>query len=391
MGRKPYQRIHFDLYIKVLKELDSGKRYRDIIDKYKDLKISPMTISNIFRSVDLAEINENFKHMALPNKIRADSKYVYLGLDDTFNKIFKKHKKIDKNMVRLAYLHTGIDWQKSSKKRHFLQNKRLLMVMSKNVNLKMKEYRQLLKEFINNNYDLTGKQLIVMGDGAEWIKKLAEYLKTDYVLDEFHLMAKVHHCFNFRRLGKDSKKELTVEETQKKAIYQDVYAFVRKGEVNSILDYLKPFLTKEMQDIYPFLKDKKDKVKDLIQYITTNTEEIKNYQQEYYIGCQTESQISHNVKALKSYGAKAYSEIVFRNMLCMRMAKVNKWNPIQLIINEHIEEVNDATEYYRQNMWFHPTNENSDYEPKQGSVPILNSKDKGITKLIRKILNSKTN
>ncbi|MBH8623029.1 hypothetical protein TS70_03880 [Spiroplasma sp. hyd1] len=389
MGRKPYQRIHFDLYIKVLKELDSGKCYRDIIDKYKDLKISPMTISNIFRSVDLAEINENFKHMALPNKIRADSKYVYLGLDDTFTKIFKKHKKIDKNMVRLAYLHTGIDWQKSSKKRHFLQNKRLLMVMSKNVNLKMKEYRQLLKEFINNNYDLTGKQLIVMGDGAEWIKKLAEYLKTDYVLDEFHLMAKVHHCFNFRRLGKDSKKELTVEETQKKAIYQDVYAFVRKGEVNSILDYLKPFLTKEMQDIYPFLKDKKDKVKDLIQYITTNTEEIKNYQQEYYIGCQTESQISHNVKALKSYGAKAYSEIVFRNMLCMRMAKVNKWNPIQLIINEHIEEVNDATEYYRQNMWFHPTNENSDYEPKQGSVPILNSKDKGITKLIRKILNSK--
>ncbi|KAF0851405.1 MAG: hypothetical protein EIB84_00010 (plasmid) [Spiroplasma poulsonii] len=129
MGRKPYQRIHFDLYIKVLKELDSGKRYRDIIDKYKDLKISPMTISNIFRSVDLAEINENFKHMALPNKIRADSKYVYLGLDDTFTKIFKKHKKIDKNMVRLAYLHTGIDWQKSSKKRHFLQNKLLLMVM----------------------------------------------------------------------------------------------------------------------------------------------------------------------------------------------------------------------------------------------------------------------
>ncbi|WP_338965856.1 hypothetical protein [Spiroplasma endosymbiont of Sarcophaga carnaria] len=76
-------------------------------------------------------------------------------------------------------------------------------------------------------------------------------------------------------------------------------------------------------------------------------------------------------------------------MLCIRMAKVNKWNPIKLIINEHIEEVNDATEYYRQNMWFNPTNENSDYEPKQGSVPILNSKDKGITKLIRKILNSK--
>ncbi|MBH8623191.1 Mbov_0401 family ICE element transposase-like protein, partial [Spiroplasma sp. hyd1] len=389
MGRKPYQRIHFDLYIKVLKELDSGKRYQDIIDKYKDSKITPMTVSNIFRSIDLAEINENFKHTALHNKIKADSKYIYLGLDDTFTKIFKRHKKIDKNMVRLAYLHTGIDWQKSTKKRHFSQNKRLLTVMSKNVNLKMKEYRQLLKEFINNNYDLTEKSLIVMGDGAEWIKKIAEYFKSDYILDEFHLMAKVHRCFNFRRLSKDSKKVLTIEETQKKAIYQDLYAFVRKGEVDHILDYLKPFLTKEMQEVYPFLKDKKDKVKELIKYITTNANGIRNYQNEYYIGCQTESQISYNVKALKSYGAKAYSEIVFRTMLSMRMAKVNQWSPIQLIINEHIEEVKEATEYYRQNMWFHPTNENYDYEPKQGSVPILKSKERGITKLIRKVLSSK--
>lgn len=228
-----------------------------------------------------------------------------------------------------------------------------------------------------------------MGDGAEWIKKIVEYFKSDYILDEFHLMTKVHRCFNFRQLSKDSKKVLTIEETQKKTIYQDLYAFVRKGEVDHILDYLKPFLTKEMQEVYPFLKDKKDKVKELIKYITTNANGIRNYQNKYYIGCQTESQISHNVKVLKSYGAKAYSEIVFRNMLSMRMAKVNQWNPIQLIINEHIEEVKEATEYYRQNMWFHPTNENHDYAPKQGSVPILKSKERGITKLIRKVLSSK--
>lgn len=117
---------------------------------------------------------------------------------------------------------------------------------------------------------------------------------------------------------------LTIEETQKKAIYQDLYAFVRKGEVDHILDYLKPFLTKYMQEVYPFLNDKQDKVKELIKYITTNANGIRNYQNEYYIGCQTESQISHNVKALKSYGAKAYSEIVFRNMLSMRMVKVNQ-------------------------------------------------------------------
>ncbi|WP_236607983.1 hypothetical protein [Spiroplasma chrysopicola] len=53
IGRKPYQRLHFDLYIKILKELDSGKRYRDILDKYKYSEISLMTISNINRSINL--------------------------------------------------------------------------------------------------------------------------------------------------------------------------------------------------------------------------------------------------------------------------------------------------------------------------------------------------
>ncbi|AGM25019.1 UPF0236 family transposase-like protein [Spiroplasma chrysopicola] len=57
IDRKSYQCLHFDLYIKILKELDSCKRYRDILDKYKYSEISLMTISNINRSINLQEYN----------------------------------------------------------------------------------------------------------------------------------------------------------------------------------------------------------------------------------------------------------------------------------------------------------------------------------------------
>lgn len=189
-----------------------------------------------------------------------------------------------------------------------------------------------------------------MGDGADWIKELAKDFHSDYVLDEFHLMAKVHLCFNFRRLNKNSKRVLTEEEKQKKAIYQDLYAFVRKGNAQSMIDYIRPLLRKNHQEQFPFLKDKKANINKLLCYIIKNKEGIENYRNEYYIGSQTESQISHNVKALQSYGAKEYSEIVLRNMLCMRMAKVNGWDIIGLIINEHQQQVSDAVEYYRQNI-----------------------------------------
>ena len=390
VGRKPYQRIIFDLYIKILKELDSGKRYRDIRDMYKFSGISLMTISNINRSVNIAEYNKSFQDVP-GEKIKTDKEFIYLGLDDTYTNLFKAKKQIVKNMVRVAFLHTGIDWNKSTVKRKFLENKRLLMLLktSNSTEFTITKFKDVLWKFITNNYNLTNKKLIVMGDGAEWIKELAKDFHSDYVLDEFHLMAKVHKCFSFRRLSKDSKKKLTEEEIQKKAIYADLYALVRKGEVDLIIEYIRPLLRKSHQELLPFLKDKKSDINKLLTYIIRNKEGIANYKNKYYIGSQTESQISHNVKALKSYGAKAYSELTFSNMLSMRMAKVNEWDPIGLIVEEHEHQVMRSIEYFRQNIWTKENTNKIEYEPKQGSVPILGWRNTGLTKMIREILTKK--
>ncbi len=48
----------------------------------------------------------------------------------------------------------------------------------------------------------------------------------------------------------------------------------------------------------------------------------------------TEPRISHNVKWLKGYGAKSYSEKVFKNMIAMKMAKENGVNLIEFYLNK---------------------------------------------------------
>ncbi|WFG96334.1 hypothetical protein M1771_09695 [Spiroplasma citri] len=61
------------------------------------------------------------------------------------------------------------------------------------------------------------------------------------------------------------------------------------------------------------------------------------------MGSCTEPQISHNVKWLKGYGAKSYSEKVFKNMIAIKMGKENGVNLIDFYLNKLNK--NDEKEY----------------------------------------------
>ncbi|AGM25471.1 Mbov_0401 family ICE element transposase-like protein [Spiroplasma chrysopicola] len=394
IGRKPYQRLHFDLYVKILKELDSGKRYRDILDKYKYSEISLMTISNINRSINLQEYN-NFCANFDKKKIKFKGKYLYVGVDDTYTNIFNYNKKsrkkeISKSTIRMAYAHTGFDKEKSINNRRVLKNKKLFMILKDNWEQNLNNYHQKLYKFLNENYELKDKKVVILGDGATWIKTTASQLHGDIVLDEFHLKKYLHKCFNFRRFNRKKEGYLNSLEKQKKAIYYDLSAFIKNGDVQNLIKYIHDLLTPTYQKKFDFLNHKKPQIKELLKYVKGNKEGISNYSKEYYIGSQTEAQISHNVKSLKSYGAKAYSKLTFSNMLSMRMAKVNGWDPIEIITNDYNDELKARKNYFFQNIWV--KNEYDvvqRYEPKQGTVPILRSKTKGLVRAVRGILSTK--
>ncbi|QJU62410.1 hypothetical protein [Spiroplasma citri] len=49
----------------------------------------------------------------------------------------------------------------------------------------------------------------------------------------------------------------------------------KNGDPDEAIKYLKKLITRKNIKEYPFLKDKKDKIKDFIKYIKNNSEGIK--------------------------------------------------------------------------------------------------------------------
>ncbi len=82
------------------------------------------------------------------------------------------------------------------------------------------------------------------------------------------------------------------------------------------------------------MKNKKDKIKVFIKYIKNNSEGIKVHKEDWYIDYCTEPQILHNVKWLKEYGAKSYSERFFKNMIAMKISKEYGFNLIEFYLNK---------------------------------------------------------
>ncbi|WP_283272690.1 hypothetical protein [Spiroplasma sp. SV19] len=70
------------------------------------------------------------------------------------------------------------------------------------------------------------------------------------------------------------------------------------------------------------------------------------------------------------------------------MAKVNGWDPIEIIINDYNDEIKARKNYFFQNIWV-KNNIGEQYIPKQGSVTILKSKNRAFARVVRNTLNSK--
>ncbi|APE74056.1 hypothetical protein [Spiroplasma citri] len=123
----------------------------------------------------------------------------------------------------------------------------------------------------------------------------------------------------------------------------------KNGDPDEVIKYLKKLITRKNIKEYPFLKDKKDKINGFIKYIKNNSEGIKVYKENWYMGSYTEPQISHNVKWLKKYGAKSYSEKVFKNMIALKMTKENGVNLIEFYLNKLNKKNEKEYNYYFKN------------------------------------------
>jgi len=159
-----YSRITSHLKFKILEQIATGKRQRDICDMFAFAQFSKATITKIVNSFDFQEpLNIVFKNH---NKVKIPQ-YLYINMDETFLKL-RKNKKLNKYRIRLVTFHTGYHKFYSSVKRKILANKRAffqILPISKKINTA--EFTADIEKMVHKFYsNIDNARVIIGGDGA---------------------------------------------------------------------------------------------------------------------------------------------------------------------------------------------------------------------------------
>lgn len=173
-------------------------------------------------------------------------------------------------------------------------------------------------DYIYNNYDVDYlKEIYFMGDCASWIKNFPrsywfefnKNIKVDFAMDGFHFSLAL--------------KNLTTNK------YPDVY--------NALLYYSNQNNKKDFKqlcnDFIELCPERKDTITDKMNYILNNWKERQLYNNKSYLKCSMESHISHIFADIFTSRPKAYSTKGLRQLLKLRLLKVNKKDIKKLYFN----------------------------------------------------------
>lgn len=185
-------------------------------------------------------------------------------------------------------------------------------------------------DYLYYTYDMDKvENIIVMGDGAKWIKSLTSHFKVNnntnviFALDKFHFKQAIHHiCLN-------SNFETYLSSY---VINNDKISF------NKFINELKVSFPHRIETI-----EKK------AEYILNNWNYIQNLYK-YNLSCPMESQISHNLAYLLTSRPKGYSLRMLSKILKIRLLYKNKENLKLLYLNNLNKE--EIIEYKKENLNF---------------------------------------
>lgn len=303
LGIQKYQRVTAHLQIKVLTLISQGKRYQDILDCMPKAKISSNTISNIITRTEIDSLESIISNNVKPIPLKD---YLYINIDDTFLSLKENNQK-QQYRVRVVLFHTGYDQVKSKGNKKFLKDSRIFIFLTKkDERINTKTFFQKIQKIAAKFYNRVGQaQVIISGDGAPWIRQAQKYWpNSSYILDRFHTVRKIRQLFN------PNNRHL-------QPIYEALRVMFFNGDYHTMMETLS--------DLW-FNDEYKDfKLKKLKSYLSNNEKNqgISNQKQKFNLGCNIESTISHHVKSLLGYGAKAFSKNNYLKILTLHLADFN--------------------------------------------------------------------
>ena len=184
VGIKPHDRMSADVVINAIDEA-SESSYRKGGKKaaYLD-EISKQAVMNKVHELEVIQ-------PALKTENKREPKILYIEADEDHvaqqgknAKVQGKDKRSNILMPKLVYVHEGIDFDKSTKKRRVLKNTRYFGGICNSEELWL-EVSQYIEKVYNTEKVET---IYISGDGATWIKQGLNWIpKSKFVLDDYHL------------------------------------------------------------------------------------------------------------------------------------------------------------------------------------------------------------
>ena len=116
------------------------------------------------------------------------------------------------------------------------------------------------------------REVIVLGDGARWIREVRKqcFPSARYVLDWFHLNRKVCRAFRYT---------LPEDKLLRRKLRRPITTLLWKGQKEEALGHLKELYIQLLSEGKQALADKREGMKELVEYIQNNWEGIVNYRQ----------------------------------------------------------------------------------------------------------------
>ncbi|WP_342274909.1 Mbov_0401 family ICE element transposase-like protein [Spiroplasma endosymbiont of Cantharis lateralis] len=366
-----YSRVVYDLKMKIINSFEGGERQKDIIRFFKNANFNRQTVSNILQSINSQDLA---KHIENNNKvIESDNDIVYIDIDDCWSTIRNKYKK-EEIRIRVA---VAYETRERNNKKYELKNKRAFVkTFSKGKKCDTHDYSKYLLQMLETNYgDLSKKQIILCGDGANWIKEIADYIGAEYILDKFHLFQKIYRCFAYKKSSKSKNSD------RLKDLYQKTIEYYSENKINELVQFLTTCLDMEKLNI--------QRIKEAIRYITNNRKGIENHFKSWNNGCHAEAAVSHLIKSTKGYGAKIYSKNNFEILINIKIAKINGINLVNFLTNKLKDKLQETiSDQYFDNSNNDNKNTNKNRKLKEINLPILDKPSTIYSTRIRNLNNS---
>lgn len=269
-----YQRVLDELLFKMIEELIEEKTsYQKVVNRYG---LSKTTLYNALKNLDLIDFHQlEFKPSLKP--------FLYIQADEHFVSTQKQTNK-KKIMIKQITLFDGI--KQECKGRYRLTNR---ITLTQHYQESNRLFRERVSEVISKIHPYKQESTFVLrGDGAPWIKNLADELGCKFYIDGFHYKQAILTC-----IPRGSK-----------PIINMLMSYLQHNDFQSFTQVI--FALHDVQASSQLSQT----IQNNLLYIQRHTQSYFDSLKEGLPGCSAEGQISHYLASQLTRHPKAYNPMI---------------------------------------------------------------------------------